>query len=91
MTRSERYLIRGRVQGVAYRYSARQKATALGLTGWVRNLPDGCVEAVASGTPDALDAFHAWLLDGPATARVTAVERYEAIEGETVAGFEIRR
>ncbi len=68
-----RYRIEGRVQGVTFRASAHSEATRLGLTGWVRNLPDGAVEAMACGTPGQLAAFEAWLWRGPARAKVTRV------------------
>jgi acylphosphatase len=67
--------IRGRVQGVFYRESARAEALRLGLKGWVRNLADGSVEAVAEGAPQALEAFVNWSHRGPPQARVTDVER----------------
>jgi len=70
--------IRGRVQGVFYRESARTEALRLGLTGWVRNLPDGSVEAVAEGPPEALEAFISWSQRGPPQARVSDVERADA-------------
>jgi acylphosphatase len=66
--------IRGRVQGVAFRASAREEAQALGLTGWVRNEADGSVEALAEGPREALDGFHAWCRRGPPSARVTEVD-----------------
>ena len=69
--------IRGKVQGVSYRESARQQALRLGLTGWVRNREDGSVEAVAEGAAEALEAFITWCQRGPALARVTDVERAE--------------
>ena len=66
-------LISGKVQGVWYRASTQQKAQALGLCGWVRNLTDGRVEALTEGPADALDALIAWAHDGPPAARVEAV------------------
>lgn len=68
-----RFRVSGRVQGVYFRASAREAARRLGLRGWVRNLPDGRVEALASGPAAAVDAFARWLADGPPQARVTAV------------------
>jgi acylphosphatase len=70
--------IRGKVQGVYYRESSRREAVRLGLTGWVRNLPDGSVEAVAEGSPEALEEFFAWCQHGPPQARVTGVERADS-------------
>jgi len=70
---ARRYLIAGRVQGVFYRASARAEALRLGLTGWVRNLPDGRVEAWAMGPEDTLGAFETWLRRGPPRARVMEV------------------
>ena len=57
--------IRGRVQGVSYRESARAEALRLGLTGWVGNLSDGSVEAVVEGPAGALEAFVTWCQRGP--------------------------
>ena len=70
--------IRGKVQGVYYRESSRREAMRLGLTGWVRNLSDGSVEAVAEGSPEALEEFIAWCRHGPPQARVTDVERADS-------------
>jgi acylphosphatase len=72
--RALRFVIRGRVQGVAYRVSAQREARRLGLHGWVRNLPDGGVEAYAIGTGQQLAAFSDWLWRGPRLAEVRSVE-----------------
>jgi len=88
-TACRRYRVSGRVQGVFFRASAREQARALGLSGWVRNLADGSVEAVASGTPEALAAFANWLAEGPPRARVSAVSS-EVCSEPTGAGFEVR-
>lgn len=74
-TRRASLRIRGKVQGVFFRESARQEATRLGLTGWVRNRDDGSVEAVAEGESAALEEFIRWCHRGPQAARVTDVER----------------
>jgi acylphosphatase len=82
--------ITGRVQGVFYRASAQDEARRLGLVGWVRNLPDGGVEAVAQGTNDQVDAFVEWCKKGPKFAVVTGIDvREEGLEDGLV-GFEIR-
>jgi acylphosphatase len=81
--------VSGRVQGVFYRASAREEAERLGLRGWVRNLPDGRVEAVLEGPADKLAAMRRWLWQGPAGARVEDVRAEE--EPETgLKGFEVR-
>lgn len=67
-------LISGRVQGVFYRMHAHKKATALKLHGWVRNFPDGRVEAYAEGDEEALQAFIDWCHEGPPAAEVDQVE-----------------
>ena len=69
--------ISGRVQNVWFRDSCARQAEARGVTGWVRNLPDGRVEAVFEGSPDALEALVAWCHDGPPRARVSRVEVQE--------------
>jgi acylphosphatase len=84
-----RFLVSGRVQGVAYRAWAREQARRLQLTGWAANLADGRVEVVASGEPEAIGLLHAKLREGPPAARVTAVEEQLA-EASGAAGFAIR-
>jgi len=66
--------IHGRVQGVFFRDSTRQKANSLGATGWVKNRNDGSVEAVAEGERETLEEFVQWCRQGPPSARVTEVE-----------------
>lgn len=66
--------ITGRVQGVFYRHSTRIQAQRLALTGWVRNLADGSVEALASGPRPALEELIEWCKEGPPNARVDQVE-----------------
>jgi acylphosphatase len=69
--------VSGRVQGVFFRASTRERARALGVTGHARNLPDGRVEVLACGEPVAVVALCEWLWVGPPTARVTSVEVVE--------------
>ena len=69
------YLITGRVQRVYFRQSTLTEAEQLGLTGWVRNLPDGRVESMAYGSSAALEQFDAWLRVGPKMASVDQVEQ----------------
>lgn len=90
MATCERYRITGRVQGVGFRYAALSEARRLGLAGWVRNRPDGSVEALACGDEPALTRFHDWLRSGPPGARVTRVERHSADDTAPPADFEIR-
>jgi len=63
-------IISGRVQGVFFRMETQRSARRLGITGWVRNLPDGIVEAVLEGDQRQLEAMLAWCRRGPAHARV---------------------
>jgi acylphosphatase len=65
--------IQGRVQGVWFRESMRSEAERLGVTGWVRNAPDGSVEAVIQGPDAAVDALIAWAQAGPPQARVERI------------------
>ncbi len=72
------FIVAGRVQGVGFRYFVLREAQALGLAGWVRNLPDGRVEVLASGEPDLVSAFEGRLWQGPSHARVASVEGRDA-------------
>jgi acylphosphatase len=84
-----RVCVAGRVQAVGFRYSAQLRARSLGVDGWVRNLPDGAVEAVFEGDDERVDSMVEWCRRGPAGATVTDVEpRGEQPEGET--GFRVR-
>lgn len=83
-------LVSGRVQGVGFRWSARAKGEELGLAGWVRNLPDGRVEAWLEGEEGAVRAMLAWLAQGPPAARVRNVEAVERMP-EGLTGFVARR
>lgn len=75
MTKSKVHLrIEGRVQGVFFRASTMDKARELGLTGWVRNNPDGSVEVVAEGLREDVEKLVAWSLKGPRHAVVNNVE-----------------
>ncbi len=67
-------VVDGRVQGVYYRGSTQEQARALGLRGWVRNLPDGRVELRAQGTRARVEALLAWCRKGPPSARVASLD-----------------
>jgi acylphosphatase len=67
-------IVHGRVQGVFFRASARASATHLGLTGWVKNRPDGTVEILAEGLKDKLVQLLEWSRHGPPQAQVARVE-----------------
>jgi acylphosphatase len=83
-----RVLVAGDVQGVGFRWSTRAEAAGLGLSGWVRNLRDGRVEAVFEGPAPDVDAMVSWCRTGPRWASVAGVEVVEeAPAGET--GFRI--
>ncbi len=66
--------IGGQVQGVCFRATTCDRARMLGVTGWVRNLPDGRVEVLAEGNTDSVDALVAWCRRGPPGARVEGVD-----------------
>jgi acylphosphatase len=74
VTRAVHVRISGLVQGVAFRAWTERRANALGLSGWVRNLPDGDVEAVFSGPADAVEAMLTASREGPRSAVVDSVE-----------------
>jgi len=71
-------VVRGRVQGVSFRWYAQQQAERLGVRGWVRNEPDGSVAGHFEGDPDAVDALLAWCRQGPPAARVEGVDVRDA-------------
>jgi acylphosphatase len=79
------------VQGVWFRASARECATALGVDGSARNLADGRVELIAEGAADAIDSLIAWCGQGPSGARVDAVSVEEQELAGEPAGFRIGR
>lgn len=88
---SARAIVSGRVQGVWFRAATQERALQLGVTGWVKNRPDGRVEALFEGEPEAVERALAFVAEGPRLARVTGVEieRGDATGGFT--GFEVRR
>jgi acylphosphatase len=82
----------GRVQGVYYRASTQAQAQALGLRGWVRNLPDGRVELRAQGTRGRVEALIDWCRKGPPAARVTSVDvDWEPVDPELPLSFIVLR
>ncbi|MCC6201705.1 MAG: acylphosphatase [Gammaproteobacteria bacterium] len=89
VSESRSYLVSGRVQGVGFRAGAAARATALALDGWVRNLADGRVEALARGNLAALEAFEDWLRRGPRGAAVSEVVASK-IATEPPRGFSVR-
>lgn len=87
---TRRYVVAGRVQGVAFRLFVADCARREGLAGHVRNLPDGRVEAVADGDLDSLTRFEAALWRGPSRARVEDVEHHDIEPLGLADGFAIR-
>lgn len=86
------FLIRGRVQGVGFRWFVHREASELGLKGWVRNTEDGAVEVVATGPPEDLDELRAELKKGSRGSRVDHVIEHELDESEAASlkDFEIQ-
>ncbi len=93
MGNNEEYVnvqVSGRVQGVAFRDSTRQKAEELGLAGWVKNLPDGSVEAVFEGPSEAVQEMVEWCESGPSPADVEDLQlEYGDPQGD-LSSFEVR-
>lgn len=83
--------IKGRVQGVFFRESARREAERLGVHGFVRNLADGDVEAVAEGPREALEQFVTWCHKGPPSARVEHVQVTEQPPTQQFSRFTVER
>jgi acylphosphatase len=75
---TKRLIVRGRVQGVGFRQSMCTAAGRIGVTGWVRNLRDGTVEAIVQGAPDAVSRMLAWAQRGPSGAHVASVDVSDA-------------
>lgn len=84
-----RVTVQGRVQGVFFRDSTRERASAHGVSGWARNMPDGSVEAVLEGPPESVERVLSFLRDGPPRAEVAELQvREETPEG--LSGFSVR-
>lgn len=86
--KTQHLLIQGRVQGVWFRESMRHEAERLEVTGWVRNTPDGAVEAVVQGSDEAVDALISWAHNGPPMAQVERITLTDT-QGQ-FSGFEKR-
>jgi acylphosphatase len=71
--RTVHLIIKGKVQGVYYRASAKDVAKEVGVTGWVKNMPDGNVEAIVSGSEERVEKFIEWCRKGPKNAEVSEV------------------
>ena len=87
---ARRFVISGRVQGVGYRFFAERAARRENLKGWVRNLPDGRVEAAAEGEAEAIERFEGQLRHGPSGARVEHLEVEDVVPEGRYVGFNIR-
>lgn len=83
-------IVEGRVQGVFFRDYTQRQARNLKLKGWARNLPDGSVEIIISGSEPHVDAMIDWLHEGSPLAAVSAVNVEEILPTEKLTGFEIR-
>ena len=77
-TLAHRFVVRGRVQGVGFRWFVEREAHTLGVSGWVRNNSDGSVEVLAQGTREQLVGLRSRLRQGPRASRVDDVEEFEA-------------
>ncbi|HEX6823641.1 MAG TPA: acylphosphatase [Candidatus Sulfotelmatobacter sp.] len=86
---ARRFIVRGRVQGVGFRWFVEREAHMLGIAGWVRNNHDGSVEVLAQGTRDQLSGLHGRLREGPRAARVDAVEVSPATPAQGLSSFRI--
>ncbi|MDI6795634.1 MAG: acylphosphatase [Desulfatibacillaceae bacterium] len=83
-------IISGRVQGVFFRASTQKKALSLGLNGWVKNLPNGSVEAVFEGPDELVEKMIEWAHSGPPSAKVASVQVKEVPADEALSGFAVR-
>ena len=90
MTRSYRFLVSGRVQGVGFRWFVQRAADGEGVKGWARNLRDGTVEILAQGPQESLDRLQEMLEEGPTLSAVDNVEKSDVTsEVDTFKSFEI--
>jgi acylphosphatase len=89
MSKCRKFRVEGRVQGVWFRESTREQADRLGITGYAVNCPDGSVEVLACGEPEALDTLTEWLWKGPRMAQVRSVSGM-AYTGECPERFSTR-
>jgi len=87
---ARKFLVRGRVQGVGFRWFVEREAQILQVAGWVRNDPDGSVEVLAVGTPEQLAGLRSRLQEGPRAARVDDVEESEAAPVAGLTSFQVR-
>ena len=87
---ARRYLISGRVQGVGFRYFTERAAGREGVHGWVRNRPDGSVEAMAEGDAEAVERFERAIRHGPPGARVDGVEVDAEVPSGRDLGFTVK-
>jgi len=87
---ARRVLVSGRVQGVGFRYFAQEAASVEGISGWVRNLPDGRVEAFLEGDREAVDRVERQLRRGPRGARIELFETAEDFPIGRIADFVVR-
>jgi len=88
MELTKQVLIKGKVQGVFYRATAKEVGTAICIKGWIKNTSDGHVEACISGKAESIDAFIAWCWKGPKDAEVIAIEIQES-DHQSFSRFEI--
>jgi acylphosphatase len=86
---ARRFVVRGRVQGVGFRWFVEREAHILAIAGWVRNNADGSVEILAQGTRDQLTGLRSRLREGPRAARVDQVEESEAHPASGITSFRI--
>lgn len=90
MARTVKAVVVGRVQGVYFRAYTQEAASGLGLKGWVRNLPDGSVEALITGAPEQVERMITWLYQGSPMSLVREVQVQEVEADEEFSGFDIR-
>jgi acylphosphatase len=87
---ARRFVISGRVQGIGFRYFTQAAAARENVHGWVRNLPDGCVEALAEGEAGAIERFEHALRHGPPGARVEDLEIEHTVPSGRDTGFAVK-